>query len=99
MMGRLAQSGGVLEGAMADGAVRTWLTDNNGQRTVVMWPGNFRARLDPLEIVDNQGNVVARGAEFVIVTGNLLPDGDPRLLSHKRVFSAWQVSRPLQDAR
>jgi hypothetical protein len=99
MMGRLAQGGGVLAGAVLDGVVRTWLTDTNGQLTLIMWPGNFRARLDPLEVVDDQGNVVARGGELVTVTGNLLPDGDPRVRSDERVFAAWQVSRPLQDAR
>ena len=42
-IGLLAQGGGVLTGAIVDGAVRTWLADTNSQLTLVMWPANFRA--------------------------------------------------------
>jgi hypothetical protein len=57
-----------------------------------MWPGNFQARFDPLEILDHHGDVVARGGQFVTVAGGFLKSGDPRSLGHVRVFSAWQVS-------
>lgn len=62
-IGLAAQGGGVLMGAIVDGAVRTWLADAHGQLTLVMWPGNFQARFDPLEVIDHQGAVVARGGE------------------------------------
>jgi hypothetical protein len=91
-IGTLAQGGGNLAGAIVDGSVHTWLTDGNGQLTLVMWPGNFRARFDPLEVIDHHGDVVARGGHFVTVAGGLLKPGDPRSLGHERVFSAWQVS-------
>jgi hypothetical protein len=91
-IGTVAQGGGNLAGAIVDGSVRTWLTDGNGQLTLVMWPGNFRARFDPLEVIDHNGNVVARGGQFVTVAGGFLKSGDRRSLGHERVFSAWQVS-------
>lgn len=97
-IGLLAQSGGVLTGAIVDGAVRTWLADTNGQLTLVMWPGNFRARFDPLEVIDHQGAVVARGGEAVTMAGGfLVKAGDPRKLGHDRVFSAGKVSRDVDD--
>ena len=99
MFGTLAQGGGLLAGALVDGSVRTWLTDTNGQLTLIMWPGNFRARFDPLEIINEHGDVVARGGEFVTVTGGLLKPGDPRSLGHERVFAAWEVSRNLEHRR
>ena len=91
-IGTVAQGGGILAGAIVDGSVRTWLTDTNGQLTLVIWPGHFRARFDPLELVNDQGEVVARGGEFVTVSGGFLKPGDPRSLGHDRVFSAWTVS-------
>ncbi|MBV9001917.1 MAG: hypothetical protein JO304_22865 [Solirubrobacterales bacterium] len=98
MIGTLAQGGGTLAGAIVDGSVRTWLTGTSGQVTLVMWPGNFRARFDPLEVINGDGEVVARGGELVTVAGGYLKPGDPRSLGHERVFSAWQVSRCLAKA-
>jgi hypothetical protein len=46
MFRTLAQGGGTLVGAIVNGLVRTWVADNDGQLTLVMWPENFRARLD-----------------------------------------------------
>lgn len=86
-------------GAIVDGAVRTWLADAHGQLTLVMWPGNFQARFDPLEVIDHQGAVVARGGETVTVAGGfLVKDGDSRKLGHDLVFSAWEVSRQVDSA-
>jgi hypothetical protein len=75
-----------------DGSVRTWLADSNGQLTLVMWPGNFRARFDPLEVIDHDGDVVGLGGHWVTVAGGFLKSGDPRALGRERVFSAWRVS-------
>ena len=92
MIGTLAQGGGTLAGAIVNGSVQTWLTDGNGQLTLVMWPGNFRARFDPLEIIDDHGDVVARGGHVVTVAGGMLRSDDPRSLGYERVFAAWQAS-------
>jgi hypothetical protein len=72
----LAQSGGTLGGEMVGDAVHTWLEHDDGQRTLMMWPRPFRARFDPLELLDDQGRVVARGGEFVTVGGGYVKHGN-----------------------
>jgi hypothetical protein len=92
MIGTLAQSGGTLVGAIVNGLMRTWLADNDGQLTLVMWPGNFQARFDPLEIIDNHHRTVAHGGRSVLLAGGYLKSDDARALGHQRVFCAWQAS-------
>jgi hypothetical protein len=92
-VGLAAQSGGQLVGAIVDGAVRTWLVDPNGQLVLIMWPRGFRARFDPLELLDEHGKVVARGGEVLTVGGGFLKSGDPRSLGHQLVFCGSRVSR------
>jgi hypothetical protein len=92
-IGLAAQASGVLVGAIVDGAVRTWLADVRGQLVLIVWPRGFRARFDPLELLDDRGRVVAMGGELVTVAGGFLKQGDARSLGHEHVFSAWQVSR------
>lgn len=94
MIGTLAQGGGILVGAIVNGLVRTWVADDDGQLTLVMWPGNFRARFDPLEIIDNHDQTVAHGGRLVLLAGGYLKSKDPHSLGHERVFSAWQASEP-----
>lgn len=76
-IGTLAQAGGILVGAIVNGLIRTWLADNDGQLTLVMWPGNFRARFDPLEIIDNHNQTVARGGCSVRLAGGYLRQTTP----------------------
>ena len=111
MIGTLAQSGGILVGAIVDGCIRTWLADHDGQLTLVMWPGNFHAHFDPLEIIDDHNRTVARGGRSVLVGGGYLKTGDVRSFAHQRVFCAWHASeaespaggpgrrRPFRDKR
>jgi len=88
----LAQSGGELVGTIIDGAICTWLAQTDGQLVHMIWPRDFRARFDPLELLDEQGNVIAKGGEFVTVVGGFLKPGDPRSLGHKLAFAARPVS-------
>jgi hypothetical protein len=62
-----------------------------------MWPGNFRARFDPLEIIDNHNQTVAHGGRWVRLAGGYLKTDDPRSLGHQRVFFAWQASEADDD--
>jgi hypothetical protein len=94
MIRTLARCGGTLVGAIVNGLVRTWLADNDGQLTLVMWPGNFHARIDPLEIVDDHQETVAHGGRLVLLAGGYLKRGDARSLGHQSVFCAWQASEP-----
>jgi hypothetical protein len=93
-IGPLARSGGTLVGAIVDGAVRTWLVDPNGQLQLLILPAGFAARFDPFELLNEHGDVVARGGDVVTVGGaHLVKAGDPRRLGHEHAFSAWQLSR------
>lgn len=92
MLGTLAQAGGTLVGAIVNGLMRTWLADQNGQLTLVMWPRNFNARIDPLEIVDGHDQTVAHGGRRVLLAGGYLKTSDPSSLGHREVFCAWQAS-------
>jgi hypothetical protein len=92
---RLAASGGELVGCVVDGAVWTWLTKVDGQLVLMMWPPAFRAHFDPLELLDDQGRVVARGGDLVAVVGGELSAADPRTVGHERAFAAWTVSTRL----
>ena len=74
----------------------TWLAQGDGQLVVMMWPSTFRARFDPLELLDDEGHVVARGGEFVTVTGGYLKLGDPRSLGYELVFAAWRFPREVE---
>jgi hypothetical protein len=92
-IGLLARSGGTLVGAIVDGAVRTWLVDPQGQLQLLILPWGFSARFDPFELLDERGEVVARGGEVVTVGGaHLVKAGDPRRLGHENAFSAWELS-------
>jgi hypothetical protein len=91
-VGLLARSGGTLVGAIVDGAVRTWLVDPNGQLELLILPARFAARFDPFELLNERGDVVARGGDVVTVGGaHLVKAGDPRRLGHEHAFSAWQL--------
>jgi hypothetical protein len=68
-IGLLARSGGTLVGAIVDGAVRTWLVDPNGQLQLLILPAGFAARFDPFELLNEHGDVVARGGDVVTVGG------------------------------
>ena len=65
----LAQLGGTLVGEVVDAAVRTSIAQPDGGRVVVVWPRGFVARLDPLEVLDLEGRVVARAGEPVALSG------------------------------
>jgi len=82
-----ARSGGrVTGGVAADGTYCVWLTDR-GEREAVLWPPGYRARLDPLEILDPDGQIVAREGDMLIVSGGTVPvDPAPRNLGQYEAF-------------
>jgi hypothetical protein len=83
----LAGNGGVLVGAIVDDAVRTWVSSPTGELTLLIWPWWYRARFGPLEVLDDNGQVVARGGEHVSLGGaHLVKRPDPRSLGHEHAF-------------
>jgi hypothetical protein len=85
---RLAVLRGTLVGKFDGGRVATYIETSVGGRIAVMWPGEYRARLDPLEILNERGDVVAAASESVQLTGGHLPGDDPRPGGRRRVFFA-----------
>ncbi|HXS23204.1 MAG TPA: hypothetical protein VN719_03160 [Gemmatimonadales bacterium] len=67
-----ARSGGRLTGGTApDGTYCVWLTDR-GESQAVLWPPGYQARLDPLEILDQDGQIVAREDDMLVVSGGVV---------------------------
>jgi hypothetical protein len=72
----LARSGGTLAGGPQPGGhYCVWLTDR-GMTQPVIWPHGYTARLNPLEIMDPAGTVIAREGDTLIVGGGFI-DVDP----------------------
>lgn len=88
---RLALGRGELGAEIVDGAVRSWLKQPDGQLVPLMWPASFRARCDPLGVIDDEGQLVASGGETVTVVGGYLPQGEPQGAG-RRVFAAAAVA-------
>lgn len=83
----LASNGGVLVGTIVDDAVRTWVSSPEGELTLLIWPWWYRAHFDPLEVIDDEGEVVARGGEHVSLGGaHAVKRPDPRCLGHEHAF-------------
>jgi hypothetical protein len=81
----------MLVGAIIDDCVCTWLAKTHGQLELMMWPRRYRARFDPLEVLDERAQVLARGGKILTVGGGFLPQADPGALGHKRVFVVSEV--------
>ncbi len=94
--GRLARGGGVLVGSLVGERIQLWLAQRNGKLILTMWPGEYRAMLNPLVLLDDEGRVIARGGEHVNVSGGFLPADDPRLAGHDCIFFA---SRTVKGTR
>jgi hypothetical protein len=97
---RLTILRGTLVGKFAGGRVATYIETSVDSRIAVMWPGEYRGRLDPLEILNERGDVVATEGESVQLTGGHLPGDDPRLGGRRSVFfasMAKNVDRTLGD--
>jgi hypothetical protein len=91
---RLARNEGRLVGGLFAEGVQLWLARDDGELLATMWPGEYRARLDPLVVIDEEGRVVARGGEQLYVSGDYLPSDDSRIVGYNAVF---YVSRVLRD--
>ena len=90
---RFARNGGVLVGSLVDGQVQIWLARGDGELLATMWPGEYRAGLNPLVVLDEQGRVVARGGEHLHVSGGFLPSGASRTAGYDGVFFVSRVLR------
>lgn len=86
--GRQARASGIVDGELRNGAVSVWLSRSSGDRLATMWPAEYRARLEPFELLDELGHVLVRAGEQVHLGGGFLPAHDPRTADLGRVFFA-----------
>jgi hypothetical protein len=89
--GRQARASGIVDGELRNGEVSVWLSRSSGDRLVTMWPGEYRARVGPFELLDELGQVIARAGEQVHLGGGFLPADDPRATDLGRVFFAHRA--------
>ena len=80
---------GVLEGEEA-GPDRwcLWIRSGTGNRTPVLWPAGYHARLDPLEVLNASGQPFARVGEHLVLGGGfrLVDPDDPCSLGRDQAF-------------
>jgi hypothetical protein len=63
---------GTLDGGMVRGTFCVWLAAR-GDHSPIVWPAGYHIRLQPLELLNSQGVVVARGGEQVSFGGGEEP--------------------------
>jgi hypothetical protein len=91
---RLARCGGTLVGERVDDRVAVWLVHEDRRRTALMLPGEYSARVDPLELLDEHGHTIASGGDEIVVVGGFLPGDDARAVGYEQgVFCAGRVLR------
>ncbi len=61
----------------------------------VVWPAGFHARLDPLELLNAEGEVVARAGDWISVAGAEMPAGpeSPCMLGQDCAFHVQDEMR------
>ena len=63
---------GTLQGGYERGTFCLWLA-TRGRRAAIIWPAGYHARLHPLELLDAQNAVVAKGGDLISFGGGLGP--------------------------
>ena len=97
---RLAELAGTVQGGPGPGAgeCRVWVERESGEIVPVVWPAGFRARLNPLELLDGTDAVVAVTGTRIGVAGGLMPvdPGDPGTLGQSDAFYVMDELPPLR---
>lgn len=89
---RLARIGGTLIAELAGDRIAVWLRNDDQDRAALMLPGEYTARLDPFELIDEHGEVIARDGQRIAAVGGFLPVDDPRAAGYQRgVFCASRL--------
>ena len=63
---------GILQGGYERGTFCLWLA-GRGRREAIIWPAGYHARLHPVELLDAQNVVVAKGGDLISFGGGLGP--------------------------
>lgn len=78
---------GTLGGGYERGTFCVWLTAGP-RRSPIIWPAGYHARLHPLELLNSQDVVVAKGGDLISVGGGEAPvkPGRTCMLGQKSAF-------------
>lgn len=80
---KLAAKRGILRGSSDIHGGFVWLETGDGSTLQVIWPYGFRARFSPLELLNADGEVIAREGDFIKLGGGYRPaDGDDTFIHH-----------------
>jgi hypothetical protein len=65
-----------------------WIRSQDGNRTPVLWPAGYHARLEPLEVLTASGQPFAHAGEHLVLGGGFHPvdPDDPCFLGRDRAF-------------
>ena len=88
-LGQLAQLTGVLEGGATEpDSYCLWIRSAKGRRVPVLWPAGYHARIDPLELLNASGQIVARAGDHLVLGGGIRPvdPADPCSLGQAQAF-------------
>jgi hypothetical protein len=91
--GRLARLSGRLIGFVSTDKLCIWIAGPTGDVTPAAWPSGYRGRLRPLELLNEDGDVVAAGGAEVTVSGGFLPAGEALPMGVPRVFVVSSLRR------
>jgi hypothetical protein len=92
---RLALLEGTVQGQQTGpDRCRIWVERDSGKIVPVVWPAGYRARLDPLELLDPVGRVVAVAGTVISVPGGLMP-ADPERPDGPKAFHVMSELPPL----
>jgi len=93
---RLARLSGVLVGFTAQEGAYVWaMSKRDGEITPLVWPRGYRARFQPLELLNEALTVVASGGRSVTVVGGFLPEGyGRRPLRAASMFAVHSIIEP-----
>jgi hypothetical protein len=73
-----AEISGRLTGETVEGGACFWLEREDGERllrVLVVWPAGYRAKLQPLQLLNAEGEVVASEGQFIYAGGGYISPG------------------------
>lgn len=90
---------GVLTGGQSvGGRYCIWIAaSHDGARVPVVWPAGYTARFHPLELLNEVGEIVARGGDEIAVSGGFLPS-NPHGICSFGFDHAFHVNSPVRRA-
>jgi hypothetical protein len=65
----------VIQGSSSVQGGSVWLACGENSALPIIWPHGYKARFDPVELLNEHGEIVAREGDTVTMRGGLRPPG------------------------